>query len=125
MQLYGTVTSPFVRRVRVVLRELGIPFTLIDTAEAPGQAALRKLNPLWKVPTLVSADRVLFDSHLIIEDLFARHGQGALRLAAPEQRGRQKQLIAAIDGALESAINVFYLRREGVDVAAIPYCQKQ
>jgi glutathione S-transferase len=50
IELFGTVTSPYVRRVRIVAHELGVSVARTDTADAPGQAALRAFNPLWKVP---------------------------------------------------------------------------
>ena len=42
MKLFGSTTSPFVRRVRVVAAELGEPVDRIDTAAEAGQAALRE-----------------------------------------------------------------------------------
>jgi len=33
MKLYGTTTSPYVRRVRVVATELALPFTLVDNGD--------------------------------------------------------------------------------------------
>jgi glutathione S-transferase len=50
IRLYGTTTSPFVRRVRVVAMERGLDFALTDTATPAGQAKLREQSPIWKVP---------------------------------------------------------------------------
>ena len=47
--LFGTTTSPFVRRVRVVCLEKGLPFTLVPALTDEGQAALRAVSPVWKV----------------------------------------------------------------------------
>ena len=52
MTLYGTTTSPYVRRVRVVTLELGLPLTWVDTFTDAGQAALRARSPVWKVPVV-------------------------------------------------------------------------
>ena len=46
MKLYGTTTSPFVRRVRVAALELGHTFDLVNTAHDDGQAALRAASPI-------------------------------------------------------------------------------
>jgi glutathione S-transferase len=127
MLLYGTSTSPFVRRVRVVAAELDLPCTMVDTATAEGQQKLRAVSPLWKVPTAVIDDVAYWDSHTIIDLLLSRHGSGGLRpKAAPGERGwgREQNLIVAADGALDAAINVFYLDREGVDIRT-PYLVKQ
>lgn len=75
MKLYGTTTSPFVRRVRVVAAELGEPIDRVDTAPEVGQAALREVSPIRKVPVAVVDDgRALFDSRAIVEWLVGKHG---------------------------------------------------
>lgn len=122
MQLFGTVTSPYVRRVRIFAGALGLPVTMTDTATDAGQAALRTVTPLWKVPTVVLDDgAVLWDSRAILDALVRRHGAGPFRPMGE----RDGQLVLAVDGALDSAINVFYLAKDGVDVAAVPYLVKQ
>jgi glutathione S-transferase len=124
MQLYGSSTSPYVRRVRVFAADLGLPLVLTDVATEAGQVALRRVTPLWKVPTVVFPDgTVQWDSHAILAAMVRRHGWGSFR---PDgDPAREANLAAAIDGALDSAINVLYLEREGVDVAAVPYLAKQ
>lgn len=123
MKLYGTTTSPFVRRVRVVAAEVGAAVELINTAHDDGQAELRRLSPIWKVPVAEVGGRVIYDSRVIIDWLTTFHGWGALR--PPADRWREANLVNAIDGALESAIQLFYLRREGVDAMALPFGQRQ
>jgi glutathione S-transferase len=123
VKLYGTTTSPFVRRVRVVAAELGVPTALINTATDEGQAALRAASPIWKVPVAEVDGRTLFDSRAIIDYLTTVRGWGPL--APPRDRWRQANLINAIDGALDSAIQVFYLRRDSVPVEGLPYAHRQ
>lgn len=123
MKLYGTSTSPFVRRVRVVASEAGVPVELVSTAGDAGQAALRAISPIWKVPVADLGDRVIFDSRAIIEWLITTAGWG--RLAPPRDRWHDDNLVNAIDAALGSAIQVFYLRRDGFDVATMPFAQRE
>lgn len=59
MKLYGTTTSPFVRRVRIVAEEIGEPIEWINTAVEAGQAQLRALSPIRKVPIAVIDGRVV------------------------------------------------------------------
>jgi glutathione S-transferase len=125
MKLFGTTTSPYVRRVRIVCAELGVRHDLVDTATADGQAALRLIAPLWKVPAVVVGDQIIFDSGVICEWLFAHRGYGPLRVTPAAERWRAANLVKVIDGALDAAINTLYLEREGVDVAAVPYAVKQ
>jgi glutathione S-transferase len=75
------------------------------------------------VPVAEVGDRVLYDSRVIIEWLTTFHGWGDLR--APADHWREANLVNAIDGALESAIELFYLRRAGIDVSGIPFGTRQ
>jgi len=70
MQLYGTHTSPYVRKVRIFAHEKKLPLEFI--AEAPTDPAghVLALNPLGKVPVLRRDDgTALFDSVVIVEFL--------------------------------------------------------
>lgn len=123
MKLYGTTTSPFVRRVRVVAAELGEPVDRIDTAPEAGQAALREISPIRKVPVAVVDGRTLYDSHVIIDWLTSTRGWHGLE--PPRDRWREQNVINAIDAALDSVIQLFYLRRDGVAIDGTPYAQRQ
>ncbi|MCE9576245.1 MAG: glutathione S-transferase family protein [Deltaproteobacteria bacterium] len=123
MKLYGTTTSPFVRRVRVVAAELGVPLDLVNTATDDGQAALRAVSPIRKVPVAVLGGRTLFDSRVIIDYLTTVNGWGGV--APARDRWREQNLVNAIDGALDAAIQVFYLRRDGVPVEGSAYATRQ
>jgi glutathione S-transferase len=123
MRLYGTTTSPFVRRVRVAAAEAGVTIDLVNTAPDAGQAALRQVSPIWKVPVAEVDGRTLFDSRAIIDWITTTRGWG--RIAPPRDRWLTSNLVNAIDGALDSAITVFYLRRDGLDVANLPFAHRQ
>ncbi len=124
LHLLGTTTSPFVRRVRVVLLELGLPFEMENAATEAGQARVRERSPTWKIPLLSFADGlVLWDSHAINQELIRRHGWGGLRPTTSP--AREDALRLATDAALEAGISRFYLQRDGLDVDAVPYMRKQ
>jgi glutathione S-transferase len=72
MLLDHSLTSPYSRKVRVLLLEKGIPHESIDMRSSGRRAA--EHNPLGKVPTVVLGDgTVLFDSVVITEALEALH----------------------------------------------------
>jgi glutathione S-transferase len=123
MKLYGTITSPFVRRVRVVAAELGCAVEFVDTAAEGGQAALRAITPIRKVPVAIVDGRTLFDSRVIIEWLTTTRGFGGL--TPPSDRWHEANLVNAIDAAIDSAIQVFYLRRDGVAIEGNVFAQRQ
>lgn len=127
MKLYGSITSPFVRRVRFLCHELGLPFEMIDTAADAGQAEMRTKNPIWKVPCVEVDGMILWDSHTIIDYLSEKHSGNAKLLRQPHgaEKWREKNLITAADACVESAINVFYLRKDGVEIDKVAYLVKQ
>jgi glutathione S-transferase len=133
LNVYGTVTSPFVRRVRVVARELKVPYTLVDTTTDEGQTALRARSPIWKVPTVElfvgePKPRVLWDSALIVGELIARKGAGLLRL--PDERKPftehidEVAFMTAVDEALLALVKRFYLQRDGASVDGVASLDK-
>ena len=124
MKLYGTTTSPFVRRVRVVAAEVGEEIDRIDTAPEAGMAALREVSPIRKVPVaVVEEGRTLFDSHVIIDWLIETHGWRGLVPA--RDRWAEQNVINAVDAALDAVIQLFYLRRDGVAIEGSVYEKRQ
>lgn len=71
MQLYYSPTSPFSRKVRVALRELGLEKQVSEILIDPWtDDALRSLNPLAKVPTLILEDGMaVYESAVICDYL--------------------------------------------------------
>ncbi|QQR90059.1 MAG: glutathione S-transferase [Myxococcales bacterium] len=124
MILFGTTTSPYVRRVRIVASMLDIPLELQSTATAEGQKKLRELTPIWKVPVLLDGEQLVFDSHAIIDYLQDSAGSHALDQKLKSSIDAINQL-TVIDGALDSAINVFYFRKDDSTVCTLPYLKKQ
>ena len=123
MKLFGTTTSPFVRRVRVVAQEIGEPIELFNTAPDDGQAKLREVSPIRKVPVAVVGDRTIYDSRVIIEWLTTTRGWGGV--SPPRDRWHEQNVLNAIDGALDSVISLFYLRRDGVAIDGTPFATRQ
>jgi len=123
MKLYGTTTSPFVRRVRVVAAEIGEPVDRVETSTDEGQEQLRAISPIRKVPVAMIDDRLLYDSRAIIDYLTTTRGYGAIE--PPRDRWRESNLIGAIDAAMDAVMQLFYLRRDGVAIDGTPYAVRQ
>jgi glutathione S-transferase len=126
LRLLGSVTSPYVRRVRIVAAELGRKVEFVDVFQPEGLAELRATTPIWKVPVARFGDEVVFDSHAIVARLRREAGDHDAALFQPFDASEtsENNLVLAVDGALDALINAFYLRREGVD-ASTPYLVKQ
>jgi glutathione S-transferase len=70
MKLYGSLTSPYVRKVRMFLREKGIDHEFIIEGPADAAGNVARLNPMGKVPVLVRDDgEILFESSMIVDYL--------------------------------------------------------
>lgn len=124
LKLFGSVTSPYVRRVRIVALELGVPVSWTDTTTEEGQVELRAFNPLWKVPAAELDGVALFDSSLIGQELIRRFGTGAW-LSEESRDVTTQNWLRVVDGALDALINAFYLFKDGVSPEQSAYVQKQ
>ena len=70
MKLIGSLTSPFVRKARIVLAEKKIEYTFELDDPWDEKSRVPDANPLGKVPVLVlEDDSTLFDSRVIVEFL--------------------------------------------------------
>lgn len=125
IHLYGTYTSPFVRRVRYVLMNVGLDFELIDTSNEEGQKLLRQKTPIWKIPYIEWDGFGVWDSHSIIEYIFEKKGYGTIYKIPDSDKWKSANILHAIDAAQESGIQLFYMAREGAKEDMYPYLQKQ
>ena len=56
MKLIGSYTSPFVRKISVILLEKNLPFEFVNEFPYQDVNGVGKYNPLGKVPVLVTDD---------------------------------------------------------------------
>ncbi|MBN0742324.1 glutathione S-transferase N-terminal domain-containing protein, partial [Pseudomonas aeruginosa] len=54
MKLIGSYTSPFVRKISVILLEKRIPFEFVNESPYSESNGVARYNPLGKVPALVT-----------------------------------------------------------------------
>ena len=105
MKLIGSLTSPYVRKVRIVLIEKGIPCDfVIEDISAP-DSKISQVNPLGKIPCLIlESGEAIFDSSVIVEYLDALTPLEPLIPEAPLERARIKTWEALADGLLDASI---------------------
>ena len=78
MKLYGASKSPFVRKVRIVLEEKGIPYEIEHLLPIPKTPELLALHPMGKIPILRDGEVVVPDSSVICAYLEKKHPSPAL-----------------------------------------------
>ena len=112
MILVGQYDSPFVRRVAVSLRVLGFTYEHDTRSVFADFDAVRAVNPLGRVPSLVLDDgEVLVDSGAILDWLDETVGPvRALVPPAGRERRRALKLIALATGAIEKVGAAAYER---------------
>ena len=104
MKLIGALTSPYVRKVRVVMAEKKLDFEL-QLEDVWGSEAILKSNPLGKVPCLVmEGGEAVFDSRVIVEYLDSLSPVGKLIPATGRERVEVRNWEALADGALDALI---------------------
>jgi glutathione S-transferase len=109
MKLHWSPRSPFVRKVMVVVHELGLAdrITCVRTVAATTKphAALMQDNPLSKIPTLVLDDgTVIYDSPVICQYLDGLDGAPKLHPAEPKARLAALRRQALGDGFLDMLV---------------------
>jgi len=110
MQLIGMLDSPYVRRVAVSLKVLGMPFDLDQVSVFRHFDKFAALNPVVKAPSLITDDGVvLMDSGLILEHI----GHLAPRSLMPADRASHEIALRHIGLALaacEKSVSIVYER---------------
>ncbi len=114
MRLYGSLTSPFVRKARVAALELGLDgeVEFVPTVVKPTQPNTdfgADVNPVRRVPALATEDAgVLTDSALIVEYLDARAGGGKIIPASGPARFKALNRAAVASGATDALVLAMY-----------------
>ena len=108
MKLLGTNTSPYVRKVRLMLLEKNIPhdYSITPPREPGGQVA--RVNPLGRIPALILDDETcVFDSAVIAEYVDTLNDRPIL-IPRTDSIGRMrvKRWEALADGIMDSAVAV-------------------
>ncbi len=112
MKLIGTQTSPYTRKVRVVLAEKRIEYAFEEDVPSAPETRVPEFNPLGKVPVLVMDDgSTLYDSRVIVEYLDA--ASPVTRLLPDVTRGRVqvKRWEALADGVCDAASAIVVEKR--------------
>ena len=105
MKLIGSNTSPYVRKVRVVLAEKKLDYQFVEENVWADDTAISASNPLGKVPCLsMEGGEAVFDSRVIVEYLDTLSPVGKLIPALGRERAEVKTWEALADGLLDAAI---------------------
>ncbi len=107
--LYGSQTSPFVRRLRMLLHGHPLEFREIHFFEAQDAAFLNKINPLNQVPVLQHGEKTIWDSRQIFQYLNEIHQFQKLNW-------EDENLLTGIEGAMDSGVALLLMKRSGMNI---------
>ena len=106
MKLIGSKTSPYVRKVRVLLAEKNAPFEFVEENAWAADTKVPLYNPLNKVPALVlDGGEAIYDSVVIAEYLDTLPGPRLIP-ADPLARARVRRDEALGDGICDAGITM-------------------
>jgi len=105
IRLLGSLTSPYVRKVRIVMAEKRIDYQLeLEDVWAPDTRIL-EANPLGKVPCLIMEDGgAVFDSRVIVEYLDGMTPVAKLIPPSGRERAEVRTWEALADGVTDALI---------------------
>ena len=103
MKLIGSLSSPYVRKVRIVMAEKKLDYQFVEE-DVWGSDAILASNPLGKVPCLVmEGGEAVFDSRVIVEYLDARSPLARLIPEPNRERTEVRTWEALADGIVDAA----------------------
>lgn len=106
MKLFYSVNSPYSRKCRVVALEKGLKLESVKVAPLEDPPELHAVNPLGKVPALVTANAAdLCDSTVICEYLDALSTEPRLIPTAGPERWHVLGTAALADGIMDLAVD--------------------
>ena len=104
MKLIGSLTSPYVRKVRIVMAEKKLDYQF-EEEDVWASDDILESNPLGKVPCLVmEGGEAVFDSRVIVEYLDARSPLARLIPEPNRERTEVRTWEALADGILDALI---------------------
>ncbi|QHI99002.1 glutathione S-transferase [Xylophilus rhododendri] len=105
MKLIGSLSSPYVRKVRVVMAEKKLDYQFVQANPWAPDTAVSASNPLGKVPCLVmEGGEAVFDSRVIVEYLDTLSPVGKLIPSSGRERAEVKTWEALADGVLDAGV---------------------
>ncbi|QDP00399.1 glutathione S-transferase family protein [Thalassotalea sp. PS06] len=111
MDLYGSTTSPFVRRTRLLSAAKlnnALTFHDMDIFDAKGRELLTRHNPTLKVPFVVDGEQHIYDSRVVFRYLTEKYALEPLTWP-------QENQLTLIDAASDSLVEILLLMRSGID----------
>ena len=117
--LYGSKTSPFVRRIRILMDQISHEFKELSIFEEQDASLLKMINPVNQIPVLVDRENTIWDSRVIFNYLNSIH-------RFQNMDWKDENQLTAIDGALNSGVSLLLMKRSGINISdSLMYVNRQ
>jgi len=126
MKLLGTPTSPYTRKVRVVLAEKRIDYDFVIDPPYEASTGVPAFNPLGKVPVLVLDDATtIFDSRVIVE--YLDNASPVTKLLPEDTRHRiqTRRWEALADGCTDATAAIVMEKRRPQELQWAAWLERQ
>src|SRR5690242_18440531 len=127
MRLFCTKTSPYARKVRVGIGELGLAEEVdeahLDPRNPPPE--LLAANPLSKVPTLVTEKGEAIPDSKLILDYLAHRKAGLTALPRGARRWEILRRTQIADGVIDAAVATQNEKKRPESIHYIPFLDRQ
>lgn len=108
MKLIGSSTSPYVRRIRLLLGDDSYEFLNLDIY-GKDRDELRRNNPALKIPMVQDGDQDVYDSRVISRYIASKRGDTPLTWD-------QENQLTLIDAVNDSCVTLVLSKKSGIDV---------
>ena len=105
-RLLGSLTSPYVRRLRMYMADIPYELEIVNYLETDQDSRLSSVNPIKRIPVLLIDGKPLWESRMIVQYLQRTHGLRSLSLD-------EENTVSAIDALQDLLIQSFLLHRSG------------
>lgn len=110
MKLYGSQTSPYVRRIRLLLAQAPHEFINLNIFADADRQTLASINPTLRIPMLEDDEKIIFDSGVIYRYL-------APQLQIPALNWYQENQLTVINAVNDSLVMLLQCSRSGFDTS--------
>jgi len=126
MKLLASLTSPYVRKVRIVMAEKKLDYQMQLENVWAADTKMQDFNPLGKVPCLITEDgNKLFDSRVIAEYVDTLSPVSQLIPKTGRERAEAKCWEALADGTLDAAIIIIKEQQRPVQQQSQEWIDRQ
>ena len=108
--LYGSTTSPYVRRIRIFMEDIDYEFKSINVYDDASRPEFNLTSPIKKLPVLKDDSITIFDSHNIHSYLCEKFNKQPLNI-------EDRNIISVIDAVLDSLIILFQSKLSDMEIS--------